>query len=233
MSIRPRKRPSPRSDRSRESRVGVGAESARRDRHPQAGPGVGRVGGGGGRLAGPDGDAARLGPDLRVEPDEPSGVRPGAGAHRRAAAARGTRSTRSSSCAPNGSSTSDPAFAARVQTLVAQARRSGAVQADLQLPGPGRRDPGLGRPPRDVAAGGGRRAQGRADRRPDRDRRARPTRQRGFAAHITGQLHARSRLHQALGERPEQGRAAVRASGRARGAAAGGRHRCPAWRSRC
>ncbi len=59
---------------------------------------------------------------------------------------------------------SDPAFAARVQTLVARARRSAAVQADLQLPGPGRRDPGLGRPPRHIAAGRGRRAQGRADR---------------------------------------------------------------------
>ena len=81
---------------------------------------------------------------------------------------------------------SDAAFEARVRALAADIRHSGGVQRDLQLPGSGRQDPRVGRSSRHRAAGRPRRAEGRADRRPHLDRRARSNAGAGFAAHVTG-----------------------------------------------
>ena len=90
----------------------------------------------------------------------------GAGAHRRAAAGseRDRRGHRRALRAPR-----------RLRSGLRRARAcagrrrpvaSGSGEADLQLPGPGRQDPGVRRPARHGAAGRGRRAGGRADRRP-------------------------------------------------------------------
>ena len=137
-----------------------------------------------------------------------------------------TRSTRSSSCAPNASSRPTRRSRRACGRWSARAARSGAVEADLQLPGPGRRDPGLGRPPRHGAAG--RRSTEPKDERilgSDLDRRARQRERRLRGAHH-GQLHARSRLHRAVRERP-----AARAS-----CSSGFRPRswcCCWWSARC
>ena len=71
-----------------EFRVRVRPAATRRVRHPQAGPDARRVGRRRRRVARIDRDAAGLGADLGLEPDQPSGVRRGAGPHRRAAPER-------------------------------------------------------------------------------------------------------------------------------------------------
>ena len=70
---------------------------------------------------------------------------------------------------------SDPAFGAHVRGMVGRLRRSGGVAQISSYLGPGRRDPGLGGPARDGAAGRPRRAEGGPDRGAHRARRARAT----------------------------------------------------------
>ena len=147
---------------------------ARRGRHTASRADARRVGRDRRRVARTDRDAAGLGVDVGLEPDQSSGLGRGAGAHRRAASESrvGRRVHRRAVRGPR-------RIGCRLRGARARAggghppQRRGA--ADLQLPGSGRQDPRVGRPPRHRAAGRPRRAEGRADRRSHLDRGARRT----------------------------------------------------------